>query len=204
MLEIFDKVEQGSDEWKKLRAGIPTASEFSALMTKSRDKKSRGKTSITMLYKKAGELITGEPSESYSNEYMNRGNELEPVARDLYTQQTDDDVVQVGFMRNEIAGYSPDGVVGEDGLIEIKSRLHHIQVETLLRDSVPSQDIAQIQGGLWLSGRKWIDYVSYCPNMPLFIKRVFPDLEYHERLEREIISFNEELKEIVKSLINKF
>jgi len=199
MLEIFEDLEQGSESWLQLRAGLVTASEFSQVLAKG-----AGKTRHTLLLKKAGERITGNPMDSYSNEDMKRGSEQEGGARELYVTHSGNKVTECGFMKNGNAGYSPDGLIGEDGLVEIKSRLAHIQADSLLKDAVPSANIAQIQGGLWISQRKYLDYVSYCPGMPLFIKRVEPDLIYQENLKQALQTFETELAGIVQQLIEKF
>lgn len=199
MLEIFNDIEQGTDEWRELRAGTVTASEFSQLLAKG-----KGKTRRTLLLKKAGERITGNPSESFTNQHMERGTEQEEIARSLYEQRIGVDIINCGFMKNNTVGYSPDGLVGEDGLIEIKSRLAHIQADSILKGKIPSENIAQIQGGLWVSGRRYLDYISYCPGMPLFIKRVLPDHEYHDDLSEEVKRFEVELCGVVDQLVDKF
>jgi len=197
-LEIINCT-QGTEEWKAARVGILTCSEFSQLLAKG-----HGKTRRTLLLKKVGERITGNPSESYSNEHTERGHEQEDVARQLYISHTGNEITECGFMKNGNVGYSPDGLIGDDGLIEIKSRLAHIQADTLLSDKVPNENIAQIQGGLWISGREYLDYVSYTPGMPLFIKRVYPDLVYIAELIKEVNIFEKELQEIIKQITDKF
>jgi len=199
MLEIFKELVQGSEQWLQLRAGIVTASEFSQVLAKG-----AGKTRRTLLLKKAGERITGDPMNTYSNEHMERGTEQESGARELYIAHSGNEVTECGFIKNGNAGYSPDGLIGNDGLVEIKSRLAHIQADSLLKDAVPRENIAQIQGGLWISQRKYLDYVSYCPGMPLFIKRIEPDLIYQENLQQELQTFETELSGIVQQLIQKF
>jgi hypothetical protein len=199
MLEIFQELEQGSDLWREVRCGVVTCSEFSQLLAKG-----QGKTRRTLLLKKAGERITGNPSESYSNDHMDRGKEQEATARVLYVAHTGAEITECGFMKNGNVGYSPDGLVSENGLIEIKSRLAHIQADTLLSDSVPSENIAQIQGGLWISGREYLDYVSFCPGMPLFIKRVEPDKKYIANLEVEIALFEAELQKVIAQITDRF
>ena len=198
MLEIIECT-QNSPEWFEARAGLITCSEFSQLLAQG-----QGKTRRTLLLKKAGERITGNVGESYSNEHMERGKEQEGVARELYIAQTGVEITECGFMKNDNVGYSPDGLVSDDGLIEIKSRLAHIQADTLLTDKVPGENMAQIQGGLWISERKYLDYVSYCPGMPLFIKRVFPDMDFICNLKIEIDKFEKELQQTIDIIISKF
>lgn len=199
MLEIFKELEQGSSLWREVRCGVITCSEFGQLLAKG-----GGKTRRTLLLKKAGERITGNPMDSYSNDHMERGKEQESTARELYIENTGSEVIECGFMKNGNVGYSPDGLVAENGLVEIKSRLAHIQAATLLSDSVPSENMAQIQGGLCISGREYLDYVSYCPGMPLFIKRVTPDKKYIANLEMEVAIFEKELQDIIAQITSKF
>lgn len=94
-------------------------------------------------------------------------------------------------------GYSPDGLVGEDGLIEIKSRLQKKQLETVLDDCVPPENMAQIQCGLLVSGREWCDYVSYCGGMKLYVKRVYPIQEWQEAIKRALVAFEENAEDMI-------
>ena len=126
----------------------------------------------------AAERITGWTEHVYVNAAMERGNMDEPLARDLYSV-TYDVVREVGFMVRDdwgfSIGYSPDGLVGETGSIEVKSRAPKKHLATILADEVPPENMAQIQCGLLVSGRSWCDYLSYCGGMPMWRKRVHPD-----------------------------
>lgn len=194
-IQVFD-CEQGSPEWFACRLGIPTASEFSTVMASGKGG-GESKTRATYMRKLAGEIITGEQAYSYSNDHMERGKVMEAEARELYSMVTDSTPERVGFMRREIAGASPDSLLGADGLLEIKTKLAHLQIEVLESDSVPSEHVAQIQGQLWISGRQWVDFVSYWPGLPIFIKRVPRDDSYIERIEKSVIQFNQELAALV-------
>jgi hypothetical protein len=94
-------------------------------------------------------------------------------------------------------GYSPDGLVGDDGLIEIKSRNQQIQLATVLSDEVPQGNMAQCQAGLLVSGREWIDYVSYCGGMPLYVKRVLPDQRWFDAILAAVEQFEIDLEEML-------
>lgn len=127
----------------------------------------------------AAERITGHVEETPMTNAMWRGREEEPLARAFYNQHHAP-VAELGFMirtfdNGHSLGYSPDGLVGTDGLIEIKSRMQKIQLLTFLDDEVPAENMAQIQAGLLVSGREWLDYVAFCGGMPLYVKRVTPD-----------------------------
>lgn len=193
-LQIIE-CDQNSEEWYLARAGIPTASEFSTVMAKG-----EGKTRRTYMFKLAGEIITGQPVQSYSNAAMERGHEMEPEARDAYQFMTDADIQLVGFIRNGQKGASPDCLVGSDGLGEFKSKAPHILIEVLLKDQFPPEHKAQCQGALWVAEREWIDIVCYWPRMPLFVKRAFRDEEYIANLAGEVDRFNDELAETVEKI----
>ena len=135
-------------------------------------------TSRALTLNLAAERITGWTEHVWVSAAMERGNLDEPLARDLYSV-TYDVVREVGFMVRDdwgfSIGYSPDGLVGETGSIEIKSRDPKKHLATILADEVPAENMAQIQCGLLVSGRSWCDYLSYCGGMPMWRKRVHPD-----------------------------
>lgn len=198
-LEIID-CEQNSEEWHRARAGIVTASEFATVMAKGRGK-SESVTRRKYMLHLVGERLAGpSPFDSYSNGHMTRGHEYESEAADLYVFQTDNEIQRIGFMRRGDVGYSPDGLIDENGLVEIKTKLYHLHLECLLSDEVPSEHIPQLQGGLWVSGREWIDFVSYSPGLPLFVKRVYRDEEYIKNLAQEVDRFLAEMNEIIEKI----
>jgi hypothetical protein len=196
MMQIIE-CEQGSPEWFAARAGIPTASEFSTVLAVG---KNGGKsvTRTAYLNKLVGEILTGEPMANYSNADMERGKLMEDEARDLYAFSQDIDPQRVGFIRNGMKGASPDSLIGTKGGLEVKSAAAHIQVERLLADSLPSEHRAQVQGSIWVCEREWWDFVSYCPKLPIFIKRVYRDDEYIKKLAIEVELFNTELQQTVE------
>lgn len=188
--------EQGSEDWIRARLGIPTASEFHTVMASGRGG-GESKTRRTYMLKLAGELLTGEPMDSFGNVHTERGKEMEPDARNLYAFMHDCEPQTVGFIRNGQKGCSPDSLVGNDGLVEIKTKLPHLQVDCLLADRVPPEHKAQCQGALWVAEREWIDFVSYWPTLPLFVTREYRDEEYIAKLASAVDAFNDELAEIV-------
>ena len=197
-LEIID-CGQNSPEWYAARLGIPTASRFKDVIAKG-----QGLTRRKYLYTLAGERLTGEPAESYSNEAMERGHALEAEARERYAFQRDAEPQLVGFMRRKVGehwiGASPDALLGEDGLLEIKTKAPHLQLECLDGGRLPPDHVAQVQGQLWVSGRQWADFVSYWPKLPLFVVRVERDDAYIATLSAEVMAFCEELE----ALTNKY
>lgn len=195
MIQIID-CEQNSPEWYAARAGIPTASEFHTVLAVG-PKGGKSLTRVAYLNKLVGEIITGEPMQSFQNADMERGKLMEDEARDLYCFAHDIEPQRVGFIRNGDKGASPDSLIGDKGGLEIKSAAPHIQVARLLADELPSEHVAQVQGNLWIAERDWWDFVSYCPKMPLFVKRVYRDAEYIKRLELQVELFNVELRQTV-------
>ncbi|HET6910529.1 MAG TPA: YqaJ viral recombinase family protein, partial [Mycobacteriales bacterium] len=131
---------------------------------------------------------------------MWRGIEYEPIARAAYAEHYAP-VVEVGFMRREeddwTLGFSPDGMVGGDGLIEIKCPRAKTHLRTILADEVPPQYMAQCQAGLLVSGRDWLDFVSYVGGMPLYVRRVHPDQQWFDAITAACIAFEENAARIV-------
>ena len=189
-------MKQGTPEWHAARLGIPTASCFADVISKGRGNAESARRRTYML-KILAERITGELPDNWTNEHTQRGHEDEPKARGAYEFQTDNKVQEVGFIiDHELkAGYSPDGLVGDDGTAEIKSKLAHLHLDCLLKDKMPKEHEAQVQGGLLVSGREWCDYIGYSRgrNLPLFIKRVERDEKMIEKIREGIIAFNAEL-----------
>ena len=190
-LEIIN-CEQGSEEWLHHRLGIVTASEFDTVMAKG-----QGKTRRTYMLKLIGEILTGEPQERYTNKHMERGHEMEPEARDYYAFMSDVEPQRVGFLKRGRIGCSPDSLIGENGMHEIKTKLPHLHIDVLLNDVLPSEHKAQCQGSLWVAEREWIDFQSYWPKLPGFIKRVYRDEKYIKTIEQEVNTFIEEMDKLI-------
>lgn len=192
---VFDDLLQGSDEWVDARLGILTASTIGQLVTPSTVKPAKNDRQRGLYGTLFAERVTGRVEPVFQTPAMLRGHEDEPVARDYYAALNLVNVDEVGFIRAEgdgfTLGYSPDGLVGDDGLIEIKSRSPQRQVATIMADAVPRENMAQLQAGLLVSGREWIDYVSYSAGLPLFVKRVLPDPRWQETLVGVATAFEE-------------
>lgn len=189
--------DQGSEEWFKARMGLPTASEFATVMASGRDG-GESKTRKTYMLKLAGEILTGEPMENYSNAHMERGKVMEDEARDLYCMLKDVDPERVGFIVNGPKGCSPDSLINAGGMLEVKTKLPHLLIEVLLADKFPAEHKAQCQGALWVAEREWIDIAVYWPGLPLFVKRATRDEVYIAKLAAEVAKFNDELAETVE------
>lgn len=196
MVEIID-CKQNSPEWYAARCGLITASNFAQVI-------GNGKARTTYLYKVAAERIRGEAMDSFTTIYTERGHEYEPVAADLYRQRTGQQGQKIGMFRQGTLGYSPDLIVGDDGLVEIKTKSAHLQIDILMKDEVPTEHKAQLQGGLLVSDRPWIDFVSYCPGLPLFVKRIEVDQHYRAILQKRLLAFEEEVQNTIATVVTKF
>lgn len=197
-IEIID-VEQGTEEWFSARAGIPTASEFSTVMASGKGG-AESKTRRTYMLKLAGEVITGEVQDGYSNAHTDRGHAMEPDARNMYSLMTDAEPQLIGFIRNGQKGASPDALIGDNGMLELKTKLPHLLIDILMRDEFPADHKAQCQGALWVAEREWIDIAVYWPKLPLFIKRAYRDEAYIANLSSEVDRFNDELAGVVEKV----
>lgn len=197
MIQIFD-CEQQSEAWFQHRLGIPTASEFKSVLAKG-----EGKMRRTYLMKLLGERFTGEPADDYRNAHMDRGRAMEAEARNCYVFMKDVDLTPVGFIRNGDKGCSPDSLIGDNGLIEIKTKLPHLQLEALFAGKLPSEHQAQVQGALWVAEREFCDFISYWPKLPPFIIRIERDEEYIKALAAEVERFNDELQTLTDLLVRQ-
>jgi putative phage-type endonuclease len=189
---------QGSDEWKALRLGKVTASKVADIVAKTKSGYSAGRANYASQL--IAERLTGTPAESFTNAAMQHGSETEPEARDAYCFYQGVTVEQVAFVPHpniDQAGCSPDGLVGDGGLVEIKCPQTATHLETLLGQAVPAKYQTQMQFQMACTGRAWCDFVSYDPRMPesmrLFVKRVPRDDKRIAELEAEIASFLLEL-----------
>ncbi|ULB09959.1 YqaJ viral recombinase family protein [Cereibacter azotoformans] len=195
-VEVFRHMEQGTPEWLAARAGVATASRFSDILTKARKAGEVKKTRLNYAYELAGEILTGEPAPSFSSSAMERGKMLEPIVRSEY-EFVSGKSVEIGFLRAGRVGYSPDGLVGADGLLEIKTHQPKTLIGMLLEGGLPDEHKAQVQGGLWVSGREWLDYCGYWPGLPLHIVRVHRDEKFIEELAEAVGEFNDLVDDVV-------
>lgn len=184
MITYHAEVVQGSEEWLSLRRGLITASEMHLLLTPTLKVATNDK-SRAHVYELLAQRISGYTEPTYVGSDMLRGQDEEILARELYNQKILN-VDECGFVTNDewgfTLGYSPDGLVGNDGLIECKSRRQKYQVQTIVEnlgedrgETVPIDFVLQTQTGLLVTRRKWLDLVSYCGGLPMAVLRVYPN-----------------------------
>jgi putative phage-type endonuclease len=197
--------DQGTAEWFAARVGKVTASRVADVIARTKSGWGAGRANYAAQL--VAERLTGEPAETFSNAAMQWGTCTEPEARRAYCFRQDVDVLEVGFVDHPsiaMTGASPDGLIGEDGLVEIKCPQTATHIATLLGRSVPSKYITQIQWQLACTGRQWCDFASYDPRLPesmrLFVARVPRDDAMIGGLEAEVIDFLTEVETTVASL----
>ena len=201
-MEIFEHDEEDSPEdrerkWLKWRCGIPTASEFQCLLADSPDKKGRK----SLLMRKAGERLTGEPEDTYVSKDMLRGREMEDETRLQYALLTGQELRRVPFVKNHGAGASPDSVIDPNGGAEFKSNKPSVLVGYWDKNVFPSVYVAQVQGTLWImDDREWWDIVCCWRGVPMFVKRAYRDAAKIGEIAREVANFNEDLEALVERI----
>ena len=200
-IEIIEDVEQGSAEWVAARLGVPTASRFADVMAAG-----EGKVRFGYLKDLAGEQMTGEQAEGFRSRAMIRGQEVEPALRAMFEIETGLSVRQVAFIRRTrpygVIGASPDGLIGDDCGLEIKSASPSVLIDILRAGTVPREHLPQVQGNMLVSGRASWWLAIGCPGMPLFRRKIMRDSAYCARLEVGLEAFHAELAETVAWLHN--
>jgi putative phage-type endonuclease len=197
---IIHNIEQGSEAWHQIRCGKVTGTRFKALVAK--ETTDTYKDLVTNI---ACEIITGKAEETYSNATMEKGIETEPLARLEYESVMETEVKTAGFISpdedhnySQWIGVSPDGLLPNEGMIEIKCPLMRTHMEYIEANKLPSEYRYQVQGQLFVTGFKYCDFVSFVEGMKLFVVRVYPDvdlfLEFEKRLDLLIVQVLEKIK----------
>jgi len=210
MITYFKDLQQGSDEWLAARCGLLTASEMKKIITPTLKVAANDKERAH-LYELVAQRITQYTEPSYLNDNMLRGITDEVEAVIIY-QEKIAPVTSMGFITNDrfgfLIGYSPDGLIGDDGLIEVKSKKQSLQVEVIVNGEVPIEHVIQIQTGLMVSERQWCEFISYNGGMPLVIYKVYPDLAIQTAIlaaasvfEEKAAAMIERYKEVTKGMI---
>ena len=183
-MRIIESV-QGTPEWLQSRLGCPSGSKFDSLITATGKPSTQAEGYINQLI---AEKLTGETTYVKTTEWMARGTELEPMARDYYTLATGNEVQEVGFCKHDRleTGVSPDGLIGDNGGLEIKCPAPATHVAYLRGNRLPTKYLQQVMGCLWITEREFWDFVSYNETMPALITRVHRDDKYIELLAAEV------------------
>jgi len=198
--------EQRTPGWFAARLGKPTASRFNDITNRTRSGYSASRKNY--MAELAAQVLTGHTPETFTSAAMQHGIDNEPVAVLNYSLITGNEVEETSLWLHDTirAGASPDGLVGDDGIIEVKCPNTATHLETLMKQQVPKQYMDQVMGQLWITGRKWCDFISYDPRLPenaqIFIQRVERDEEYITSLEEEITDFLAELDKQVEFIRN--
>jgi hypothetical protein len=187
MQTYYHNIEQGSAEWHALRCGIVTASEMKKLFTATL-KPANNDTVRRYAMQKVAEQLTGRVEEVFVSHDMLRGKVEEIRAVQMYSEHYAP-VATCGFITDKDMGYSPDGLVADDGLIEVKSCKQSIQVERILAGVVPAEHRLQMQAGMYISGRKWCDFISFSNGMPLLVIREYADKELFALMASTVSAF---------------
>ncbi len=206
MFEFHD-IEQNSDDWFKLRAGRLTSSKLAVIMANYG--KAFGEPAKKYARQIAVEQITGKPATGgYTNDHMERGHEQEPIARQLYEDETFSSVTNGGFFSSDFIGCSPDGLIDSDGVIEIKSAIASVHFDRVSKSSYDSQYKWQLIGNMKFPRRDWIDFVSYCSDFPigkrLYVCRLLADKfnDEFEMIDERIELFESLVKQSKEIILN--
>jgi predicted phage-related endonuclease len=191
------EVVQGSDEWHQMRVGLLTASEMHLIVTPTL-KAANNEKERSHLYELLAQRLTGYVEPQYVSDAMLRGQSDEIAAIELYAKNYAP-IERAGFITNDkwgfTIGYSPDALVGDDGLVECKSRSQKYQVQTITDNAIPAEYMIQLQTGLLVTERAWIDFISYSGGLPMFVKRCEPIKEYQEAIVAAAEAFEKRLAE---------
>jgi len=199
---ITSMAEQGSSEWLAERSGKVSASCFCNILT-SKGAKTTGETRKKYLYKLVGERISGEPEETFKNEWMQRGNDLEPEARETFERKTGLFVAQVGMVyldERRTISCSPDGIIGDDSGLEIKCPKLSTHIDYIITDKLPTAYVQQVQGSMMVCNRQSWNFMSYHPlvrELSLLVER---DDKYISILREAVEEFAAEVECLIEKL----
>lgn len=196
---------QGSPEWEKARIGLLCASEFINILTPTL-KIAENDDSRSHVFEILAQRISNYVEPSYTSDDMLRGSFDESEARELYRKNYQEGK-ECGFITNDklgfLIGFSPDFLVGDDGLIEVKSRKQSIHIKNIMEDIAEKKTMIQIQVGLFVSERKWCDFISYSGGLPMFVKRVEVDDKYQEAIKQSAIGFENRVNQLMQEYKTK-
>lgn len=204
-MKIIESIEQGSQEWHELRLGKITASRMADVLSKGRGSMP-SKTAENYMMELLAEKLTGEQKPFFENDAMRWGTETEPQARAMYELKSGYDVIEVAFIeRNEFIGVSPDGLVGECGMLEIKCPTTITQIKRALTDDYSKDYYTQIQCQLWVAEREWCDFVSFDPRIDVdssyLLQRVSRDEGFISEMDIKSNAFIERMNDLYERLV---
>ena len=208
-IKYYYDITQGTDEWLRLKHGVLSASVFKNVITAKTLKLSAAEKTKVFYDEILSQRIDETIQHNYVSYDMMRGHEDEPYAVQQYAKEYNRETKYCGFVINNTLGfplgYSPDALIGDDGLLEIKSRSPKYQIKTILDhiagradEIIPSEYMMQLQAGLFVSGRKWIDFISFCNGNQMVTIRVEPDPKFQDAIQEAAIKFEEVLSENMK------
>lgn len=198
-MPIILDMPQYSAEWETARLGIPTASQFKNIITpEGKPSKSWKKYAYHLI----AEKLLGRPVDTYTSPWMERGSDLEEDAMAAYEFESDNTTKPIGFILRDdkSAGCSPDRLIGDDGLLEIKCPKPAVQVQYLLTGEVDKEYWPQLQGQLFVSERKWVDILAFHPELPRAVIRVERDESFIGCLESQLWEFNSFLHDVMQKI----
>jgi len=205
-MEIIKNIEQGSADWHTLRLGKITASRVKDVLSKGRGT-TPSKLSETYMIELLAERLTGEAKPFFENDAMRWGTETEPQARAMYELRSGNSVEEVAFIiKDDFVGVSPDGLIGDNGMIEIKCPTTITQIKRALSDDYSLDYYAQIQMQLWVAERDWCDFLSFDPRLDVdagyLLQRVKRDDEYINEMNKKVYAFIDRKQELYNQLLN--
>ena len=205
-MRIIKDIEQGSSEWHNLRLGKVTASRMKDVLSKGRGT-AQSKTAESYMMELICERLTGESKPFFENDAMKWGTETEPQARFMYELKSSNNVNEVAFIEHdEFIGVSPDGLIGDDGMLEIKCPTTITQIKRALTDNYSKDYYEQIQMQLWIADRKWCDFLSFDPRLGIdagyLLQRVERDEDFINDMKEKTTLFIEKMNGIYNQLLN--
>lgn len=204
MIKIYRDLVQGTDEWLALRCGLLTASEMKHILTPKKLEYAANDKEKSHLYELAAQRVTKYVEPSFVSDDMLRGLNDEPYARGAYSEAYEP-VEEIGFVTNDKWGFtlgaSPDGFVGDDGVIEVKSPRQKKQFETIVHNEMPAEHLIQVQTGLLVSERKWCDFISYHGGMLMVTVRVHADPVVQDAIVAAATEFHSRLDEVLATYL---
>lgn len=195
-IQIYKDLEQGTEEWIAARCGLVTASTVNKIVTEVKLEPAKGKVRDDFMYELIAQQLTGYVDVSWIGSNGERGHEEELIAIEEYSKHFNE-IDRVGFVTNDefgfTLGFSPDGLVGDDGMVEVKSRLNKFQIQTIISGEMPRDFYLQVQSGMKIANRKWCDFISISSGLNLVVYRIYRNEEDCDKIITALTLFHEEM-----------